>query len=349
MNLCPLVLVVFLAAGERSDYSQLMQQARAEYVGGHFVASEKLIVAAIQALQPGEDSLRAAALAELGDVYVSEDELFKAENAYSESLAVYRRLSDKTNTASLLQELGTLYSLQNRYDDALQLLQQALRLTKTLPGSNASLMASALDGLGMTYYRQGKTDKAGRFFNQALRLISASGVKFKTSALLVNLGVVYIAKRKFQEAEDVLKQALKDVEAEVGPQHPDLIFVLTALGVLYTDSGRYAEAEGEYLRALHILELRKPDTDTRIARILHRLSITYAKAGRKGEADVTLEKAAAIARQNLIQHPDIVTIVEHYSSNLRSEGRKKEADELRTEAKRARISAGLVIKAHNPF
>jgi hypothetical protein len=77
--------------------------------------------------------------------------------------------------------------------------------------------------------------------------------------------------------------------------------------------------------------------------------MTYAKAGRKSEADGALEKAVAIARQNLSQHPDMVTIVELYSSNLRNEGRKKEADELRSEANRARISAGLVIKAHNPL
>jgi tetratricopeptide (TPR) repeat protein len=360
MNRYGLMVVLFLSTsagaaqtgvipGENSDYLHLVQQGRAEYNSGHLAASERFFLAALNMLQVGDQAQRAAMLADLGDVYVSEDEVSKAEQAYSDSLATYKKLSDRSNTAILLRNLGATYSLEGRDDDALRILQEALKLTRTIPDPNAGLMAEVLNAFGMTYYRQGKINKAEALFNQALQTISASGFPYDTTELLTNLGAVYIAKHKFQKAEEVFKRALKVKEAEVGPGHPDLTFILVGLGVLYTDVGRYTDAEDQYQRALRILGPGKPEFDTRIARILHVISQTYSKAGRKSEAEAALAQSAVIARRNLNQHPDMATIVEDYSTMLSNQGRTKEAGELRAEAKHARLTTGFVINAHSPF
>jgi tetratricopeptide (TPR) repeat protein len=349
MNLYRLMVVLFLSMSENSDYLHLVQQGRAEYGSGHLAASERFFLAALDMLQATDQIQRAATLADLGDVYVSEDEVSKAEQAYSESLTIYKKLSDRSNTAILLRNLGATYSLEGRDDDALRILQEALKLTRTIPGPNAGLMAEVLNAFGITYYRQGKINKAEALFNQALQTISASGSTSDTTELLTNLGTVYIAKHKFQKAEEALKRALKFKEAEVGPVHPDLTFILVGLGVIYMDAGRYADAEDQYLRALKILEPGKPEFDTRIARILHIISQTYSKGGRKSEAEAALAQSAVIARRNLNQHPDMATIVEDYSTLLSNRGRTKEANELRVEARRARVTNGLVINANNPF
>ena len=75
----------------------------------------------------------------------------------------------------------------------------------------------------------------------------------------------------------------------------------------------------------------------------------YAKAGRRTEAAAALSDAAALARRRLAEYPDMVGIVEEYSDALKQQGKPKEAEELRGEARRARIAAGSVIKAHTPF
>ena len=227
MSLYGFVVVLFLQAevpgGGNPDYLRSVQQARADYLSGHFAAAEKRLLAAIEMLEPGDQIERAARLAELGDVYVSEDELPKAENAYSESLAIYRRLPDKTNMVFLMRNLAATYSLERRADDALRLLKQARKSAKTVPRLDAAFMPELLNALGITYYRQGKTNKAGGYFDQALHLLSASPGK-SMPELLNNLGAVYIAQHKFQKAEDILKQALKVRESQVGPAHPDLAF-----------------------------------------------------------------------------------------------------------------------------
>ncbi|HYR42209.1 MAG TPA: tetratricopeptide repeat protein [Terriglobia bacterium] len=349
MNLSGFVVVLFLSTSQSSDYLHLVEQARADYQSGHFAASEALLAAAIRMLKPGGEIERAARLTELGDVYVSEDELPKAENTYAEALAIYKRLPDKSHIVLLMRNLAATYSLERRDDDSLRLLKQALKLAGTIPGLDPVFMPELLNAVGITYYRQGKIGKAGGFFDQALQMISAAQITFATPELLINIGAVYIAQHKFQKAEEILKQALKVRESEVGPLHPDLTFTLIALGVLYTESGRYTEAEDQYQRALKILEPGKSDFSTRIARILYALSATYTRAGRKSEAEALLARAAALARQHLSQHPDMAKIVEDYSTILSNGGKTKEANELRLEAKRARVSTGLVINAHNPF
>src|SRR5206468_4858027 len=89
--------------------------------------SEKLYLDALRTLDRNNEANRALALSELGDVYANEDEAFKSERAYAESLEIYKRLSDKRNTALLLRNLGTTYAFEGRNEEAMRLLKQSLK------------------------------------------------------------------------------------------------------------------------------------------------------------------------------------------------------------------------------
>ena len=343
------VLAADLIASENPDYLNLMQRGRAEYRKGNIAGSEASFVAALKTLQRSDEVERAATLAELGDVYVNEDQLSNAERAYLESLAISRRRPGEKNIALILRNLGSLYSLQRRDDEALKVLQQTLKLAKTKADSNPALLAQVLNNLGVVYFRQGRHSKAESLLNQALQIAETSGILFKTPQLLHNLGALYCEKRNFKKAEELLKRSLQMSEAEVGVAHPDLTFELMSLAILYTEVARYSDAEDQYRRALKILEPYKSNFDTRIARLLQGLSATYTKAGRKAEAYAELSRAAVIARRNLDGHPDMAAILEDYSAALKRQGKPKEAEEVRTEARRARVAAALVVSAPSPF
>jgi len=91
----------------------------------------------------------------------------------------------------------------------------------------------------------------------------------------------------------------------------------------------------------------RQDFDVKTVRVLHSLSYTYTRAGQKADADATLAHAATIARRSLGKHPEMVTVLEDYSTILKKQGKAKEAEELRVEAKRARVASSLVINAHS--
>jgi tetratricopeptide (TPR) repeat protein len=330
---------------DNQDPRPLLTSARAQYRGANFAAAEKLLLAELDTLEAHDDAKRADALTTLGDVYVSQDEFLKAERTYSKALAIYRRLSDPINTALISRNLAVTYSLERRHDDALRVLQQALKLSTDNSATAGVLPAQILNSIGAVYYRQKKIQKAEEAFSRALEMASSMGGSFDMGELLNNLGVVYHAKREYQKAEDLFKRAMKLTESSLGPAHPELTFTLISLGILYTDCARYSDAEQQYLRALAILKQAK--LETRAARLLWALSESHAKAGRHVDAQAVLAEAADMARRNLNKHPDMAAILELYSGALKKQGKKQEAEELRTEARRARVAAGLVVNAHN--
>ena len=333
---------------ETTDYVKLFERGRAEYIAGRFREAERLLQSALTALGGGNETERAVILRQLGDVYVNVDDLPKAEKVYLESLAIHKRLSDKQHIGVLFRNLGAVYSLEGRNEDALQALRQALKFPPVDPSARVAFTAQVLNSVGVAYYRQRKISKAEAAFNQALELVSDAKIRFDSSELLNNLGAAKHARHQFQEAEQLFRQALQLREADAGPMHPDLVYTLCALGVLYTEWGRYREAEDQYRRALKILESDSGTFEPRIARILDSLSWTYLRAGRPAESEGVLAEAATLARRNLSRHGDMAGILDHYSAALKKQGRTQEAEELMTEARRARVSAGL-INAHKPF
>jgi tetratricopeptide (TPR) repeat protein len=331
--------------GVPMDYESLVQRARAEYRNGNFIQSQALFTAALQTLLPGEDGRRAQTRCEMGDVYVNLDKFPEAEQAYLESLRLYKRLGDKAHTAEMLRNLGAVYAGERRDNDAMRTAEEALKIARAVQPPDAVLKSRVLNTLGVVNYRQGNLSKAENLFKESLRMIPDSVDPYTRADLLNNLAAVDYARHRFERAEQYFKKALDLIETQVGPAHPDLTFMLTSLGIVYTGAGQYTKAEQQYLRALAILDTDAAVFGIRIARLLTALSRTYAAAGRKLDAEATLSRAATIARRNVAANPDMAAIMDSYAETLRSNGRVKEAEEFRSEAKRARVAAGLVINA----
>ena len=225
----------------------------------------------------------------------------------------------------------------------MRLLQQSLKLAQSIP-DNDLLVTQIFNSLGIVNYWQGKYAKAEDFFSKALLLITTSGIPFDLSELLNNLGAVYVVDRKFEQAEQILNRALAIREAQVGGSHPDLISTLDGLGMLYSSTGKYSDAMDAYS---NIQVSRGALTPSALA--VH--AAVLAANGRADDAAAEMRelgRAATIARRNLGRHPEMATILEDYSTVLRKQGKAREAEELRGEAKRARIASGLVINAHSP-
>lgn len=332
---------------DRAGYRELVREAGAEYAAGRFATAERMFTEALSRLPEGNDSERAQILADLGIAYGKEEEFSKAEKAYSDSLAISKRLGDQDNYALMLHNIGMLYSVQGRNDDALRHLNQAQEVVKSNPKADVRVAAQVLNGIGIVYFRNRNNRKAETYLNQALQSVSSPDIQFDRTAILNNLGAIYVEQHKFRQAEDTLLRVLALKEEALGPINPGLIDTLKSLGVLYTETRRFAEAEDQFHRALKILEPRSSSLATVIAQVLHGLSTTYQRAGRTAESKSALAEAAGIARRNLDKDSEMAEIVEEYSQLLKAQGKTKEAEELHGQASRARTLAGIVIKAHS--
>jgi tetratricopeptide (TPR) repeat protein len=336
------------AIATQPSTTTLFEKARLEYSNGRFARSEELYLSGLSTLTSGDESERAQMLTELGDVYVNTDELAKAERAYGEALTIYQKLSNKRRSALLLRNLGAVYSLERRSDEALSFLERALKEASRVPQPDPTLTGEILNSLGVEYFRRGNLQKAEQFLTQAVNTLPDVDGVYETAATLNNLSAIYHARRQYSKAEEYLSRAFKITEQQIGPAHPDMTFMLASMAILYSDTRQYDKAEQYYLRALKIVE-GNPVFETRTARLLQGLSRNYSAAGRTSESEAALLKAAAIARRHLSQHSDMADILNAYASTLTKGGRKQEAEELRTEVRRAQITEDLVIKAHSSF
>jgi tetratricopeptide (TPR) repeat protein len=69
-----------------------------------------------------------------------------------------------------------------------------------------------------------------------------------------NLGSVYKAQGRLEEAREAYERALEIDEGAFGPDHPRVAIRVNNLGSVYQDQGRLEEAREAFERALGILE-----------------------------------------------------------------------------------------------
>lgn len=331
------------------ESGSLANQATQEYKNRNHAQSEKLYKAALDSMNI-DDLTRGAILRDLGNLYLEEERVAEAEQAYIKALKIFRRGTYSKETALLLRHLGSVYSIQRRHRDANKVLKEALKLANTYLPLDIALRVEILNSLGVSSFREGKTGKAEKFFKQGLDLCATAkgSLDAPLTSLLNNLGAIYFKKRDYLHAEALLTQSLNLTEMRYGPSHSALTYTLSTLGDLYVDLRRYADAEQQYKKAIAILEQNGLDFDVRLARALKELSDTYIIANKMAEAERTLQRAIPIARRSLTTHPDMAAILEAYSKLLGAVGKSKEAQQLYSEAQRARLTMTLTFRAYNP-
>ncbi|MFA6321392.1 MAG: tetratricopeptide repeat protein, partial [Candidatus Omnitrophota bacterium] len=75
---------------------------------------------------------------------------------------------------------------------------------------------------------------------------------------LNNLATVYSYQNKYQESEDLYKRALAITEKSFGPEHQNLVLILSNIASLYEKLGKNDEAKTLQNRAKKIYESRLP-------------------------------------------------------------------------------------------
>jgi tetratricopeptide (TPR) repeat protein len=318
--------------GQAYELDSPADRARIAYREYRYDEAERLFKAALEP-KDLDDLTRASILRDLGTVLLDEERLEEAERVYNASLKLFRRFAFPNQTALVMRHLGAVYSIQRRHKEAQKILNDAFKLASVDVADNISVRAEILS-------------KAEKFFKQGLELTATAQGALDTqrTTLLNNLGAVYCKKEDYAQAEALLTQSLNLTETRFAPDFTPLTYTLNTLGILYTNMGRYTDAERQYKRAIAILEKNGMEFDVRLARSLRGLSDTYYKANRMSDAESTLARAIEVARPSLTTHPDMASILDAYSSLLHKLGKSKEAQQVSSEARRARMTMALTFR-----
>ena len=210
---------------------------------------------------PERNQALAEATRNVGEAYLSGGNLLAALRELKKAEALY------PEDPITQFDLGLTYYYRDRYDQAIEHLQRAIRLKPDY--------APAINTLGNTYSAMGQWDKAIETYEKIIEDAFYGTPHFALS----NMGVAYYHKKDYAQAEHYFLEALK--------LNPDFINALAGLGTLYIDQGRYYEAVVKLGRAV-----RK---DPKVGKLHFELGRAYRGQGDTVQARAEFAKAAELA------------------------------------------------------
>lgn len=143
----------------------------------------------------------------------------------------------------------------------------------------------------------------------ALLMIACATTSQDQQEWLKDLNAEYgrlLRQGRYEQAEDVAKEALMVTEKKFGTDHPATARALNNLAVVYQTRGKYAEAEPLYKKSLVIDEKTLEKNHPCVVQSLNNLAAIYQIQGRYTEAETLYRQALDILEQTLGEnHPDV--------------------------------------------
>ena len=206
----------------------------------------------------------------------------------------------------LLSKLGDVYTYDSQYSKAEQTLQQASDILFDVAGEDSPEYLSVAMNLGILYMSKGKYPEAEEIFDVALSHFTPTDASYAN--LLNNQGLVYRYLGQFDRSESIFKKIRTIDSLAVGTDHPDFAITLSNLGQALTDGGKYAQSESALLQALEIQRKNGETNTVSYGRKLNNLARNYEMWGKAEKAIPPLEQALTIFKKTVgVNSPDYAT------------------------------------------
>ncbi len=181
----------------------------------------------------------------LGD----EDSFFKAEEAFTKSLEVAKKIKDHENIASVNNQVGIMYSDLGDYDIARIAFENTIRTYKEFDRETEAweYVGKAYHGIGVTHMEERNFDLAIEAFETALRYEKNSGTIFITK---YDLGTVYNDAGFTEKAIAMWQEAVKEKHNKSERVQVEIYSKLTsalAANEQYEEATNYAQIYNEHI------------------------------------------------------------------------------------------------------
>ncbi len=233
----------------------------------------------------------------LGGIYQKLGKYDQADSLLRSALDQRKSLfgADSAEVAESLTALSLLRSDQARLEEAQQLAEQGLAMSKRhLPPKHPAIAKATL-AYGKVLAERGSYDQAIKVLNEAVRLESAPGVvPADLATSLSALADANYSAGHYDVCNALYARVLKMHRQIYGERHPLVGDDLGTMAAVQLDLGYYSEAEQLDRQALDIIQSYYGDNHPKTANRLTALaqSLTYQK--KYDEAVSALEQALAI-------------------------------------------------------
>ena len=232
----------------------------------------------------------------LGDIAKGEGHYDEAVAYYQKALESLKALSKsrsqyRADVADSLADIGRVYRVMGDHVQALNYLNEAVAIAKTLQSPDK--LASVFNSIGVLYIEQNDYSKASDFISRSLTIYRATGDCFEIARLSLNQGVINQRQAKYEEAIRSFRESLNDA---TGVDAADLIIAAQeGLGAVYQEQGNGASALEWLDKAL--LTAQKLGDKTRQAELLWRSGEACYLKGDLAKAIASAESASELASE----------------------------------------------------
>jgi predicted ATPase/DNA-binding CsgD family transcriptional regulator/predicted negative regulator of RcsB-dependent stress response len=175
------------------------------------------------------------------------------EKNYLESLAIFEELDDLYGmAASLGLVMGSHYTSQGRYVEALQSIERGLAISRSLDDPEGT--AAGLRSLGHLNLHLGKYESARENFQEESELWRGLSFSRLVGEAIRSVGQTYLAEEKFEEAEKAFQESL--IEFELVGDKGEALFSMLSLAQIACERKQYQKALELLQDAHQILERR---------------------------------------------------------------------------------------------
>ncbi|KAL9434627.1 hypothetical protein AB3S75_029305 [Citrus x aurantiifolia] len=200
----------------------------------------------------------ASVFVRLADLYHRTGKLRESKSYCENALRIYARPVPGTTAEEIaggLTEISAIYESVDEPEEALKLLQRAMKLLEDKPGQQSTI-AGIEARMGVMFYMVGRYEEARSSFESAIAKLRASGERKSAffGVVLNQMGLACVQLFKIDEAAELFEEARAILEQECGPCHQDTLGVYSNLAATYDAMGRVADAI-EILE--HVLKLRE--------------------------------------------------------------------------------------------
>ncbi|WJX54103.1 Protein KINESIN LIGHT CHAIN-RELATED 1 [Trifolium repens] len=188
----------------------------------------------------------ASVFVRLADLYHRTGKLRESKSYCENALRIYSKPVPGTTSeeiASGLTEVSAIFESVDDPEEALKLLQKAMKLLEDKPGQQSTI-AGIEARMGVMYYMIGKYDEARSAFESAVLKLRTSGERKSAffGVVLNQMGLACVQLFKIDEAAELFEEARGILETECGPCHQDTLGVYSNLAATYDAMGRVGDA-----------------------------------------------------------------------------------------------------------
>lgn len=180
----------------------------------------------------------------LADLYNRTGKLRESKSYCENALGIYEK--PKTGItpeeiASGLTDISGIYESMNELDEAIKLLQKALKIYNDAPGQQSTI-AGIEAQMGVMYYMLGNYAESYNSLKSAISKLRACGERKSAffGIALNQMGLACVQRYAINEAVQLFEEAKVILDKECGPDHPDTLGVYSNLAGTYDATGRYA-------------------------------------------------------------------------------------------------------------